>query len=332
MNQSILITVSCLLLILASCQDVDESDGKKSPVTIENFDEFQKEIEDITGEPLVISQAQAKASSCGDGSCGRGENKCSCEQDCGRCAGFASNLTQWKCVSGECALTKVEGICGNGLCEAGELASCRQDCPDCRDGNACTKDVFDPVAQKCAYTQITPCCGNSLCESSEDDRCLIDCPSSDNKNITLASYPFPFVSYPNFNANIVVGSNASAELVVAGIDIVRPLVFKQAGEGYSTNALLDTQVSSIENKNVILIGNACHNKFSRQLLLPLSNGECLDGQKQGEGLIRLYKTGDNTYAILVAGYAGSDVRIAAKVLGDFNASKTSRLSGLERRI
>ncbi|MEK6874252.1 MAG: hypothetical protein AABX52_00715 [Nanoarchaeota archaeon] len=330
MKSSLLLCV--FLLILTACQDIDEKEVPTKPTTqINNMEKnnvsYQTNVQTKIDTPPIDTPLIYKSptSLCGDSVCSKAENKCSCPQDCGRCQGFASNLTQYTCHNNECILTKVEHICGNNLCETGEEKICTIDCPNCADNNACTIDIYNTTLQGCTHKQIIPCCGNTLCESAEDT-CLIDCPNL--SNITLASYPYPFVNYPNFNTQIIIGSNGSAELVIAGIDIIRPLVFKQAGKGYSTQALLDTQLDTIKNKNVILIGNNCENRFTRELLLPPTNPDCHDGFKPTSGIIRLYKTGENTYALVIAGYTSKDARSAAQILSYFNSSK---LTGVEKQ-
>ncbi len=315
------ILAALCLLILLGCQDINEKDS--TPVKVEKLVIAEEQVSDSTPEVALPEPEKPKTPSCGDTICNGAENKCTCAPDCGRCDGFASNLTQYVCVSDNCVLRPVENICGNAICEAGEKGTCISDCPDCADGNACTVDSYDGT---CKHTPVAPCCGNGLCETGEDNRCIMDC--VDPKNITLANYPYPFVNYPDFNANFIVGNGSSA-LVVSNLDILRPLVFQKHGEGYSPKALLANQTDSIANKNVILTGNACQNRFVKQLLIPAGNPDCTDGIKVNQGLIRLHKTGDETYALIVAGYAEKDTRAAAQVLSFFNQTKPS---GIEVRV
>lgn len=63
---------------------------------------------------------------------------------------------------------------GNGICEEGEYPSV--DCPDCRDHNVCTDDIYDVGDGRCYHIPIEPCCGNQRCEQNETRAsCPHDC-------------------------------------------------------------------------------------------------------------------------------------------------------------
>jgi hypothetical protein len=59
-----------------------------------------------------------------------------------------------------------------------------KDCPNCNDGNECTKDQYDYYVQKCLNQIITPCCGNGVCDQGAETSldCLADCPDCDDSN------------------------------------------------------------------------------------------------------------------------------------------------------
>ncbi|MBW3001885.1 hypothetical protein KY338_01845 [Candidatus Woesearchaeota archaeon] len=98
-----------------------------------------------------------------------------------------------------------ENVCGNKICEYSENykeehSTCSKDCPDCDDGNECTKDAFDYGEQECSHNLVKPCCGNDICESSEIDSCKADCISklsilSKKVKITKENEDNQFVEY-----------------------------------------------------------------------------------------------------------------------------------------
>ncbi len=104
---------------------------------------------------------------CGDGECGKGENKCNCPSDCGgECLGLGGTFldfdTEGKCCPGlkpvpDCDIGPIDGCscpkcpcyiclpCGDGECGPFEhLCNCPQDCP---------------TAEKCVPTEKTECQG-----------------------------------------------------------------------------------------------------------------------------------------------------------------------------
>lgn len=82
----------------------------------------------------------AAAGTCGDGTCGAGEDCGSCAADCGPCGATCGDGT---CDAGEdCSSCAADcgtcaAVCGDGTCDAGEdSCSCAADCPD--DPNTCS--------------------------------------------------------------------------------------------------------------------------------------------------------------------------------------------------
>jgi len=304
-----------LLVLLSACTMIDS-------VTIdETYEDGNIDSDDITLET-------DSTLSCGDGVCLADENTCTCPEDCGVCAKKVDGVSEYACVQDNCVLRKVENICGNNVCEAGEVGTCIDDCPSCNDGNICTLDSYSLSNQSCLHSEVIPCCGNFKCESlgDEDSYCAIDCKYI--ADLDLSDYPLPFINNKSFETYLVIGSNASSELVISGIDIIRGLNYREAKSPYTTDAKLDTELSSITNRNVILIGNACQNKHVRTLMNP-QGIDCRDGLKFGDGLIRLYKTGSDTYALVVAGYTTKDTRRAAGILEHYDKNS---LTGMEEWV
>jgi len=81
------------------------------------------------------------------------------------------------CKDGVCEIEYKEDCCGNNKCEQGEdYQNCADDCPNCNDGDKCTKDFYDYHEKKCINEKIKPCCGNNKCEREESHgSCPSDC-------------------------------------------------------------------------------------------------------------------------------------------------------------
>ncbi|MBR9691443.1 hypothetical protein GOV06_01530 [Candidatus Woesearchaeota archaeon] len=247
-----------------------------------------EEVPEAAEEPEVI-KLECPAS-CDDGN--------ECTKD------FCSEDTGYKCVNED-----LVPCCGNGKCEKGEKDCV--DCPACNDYDKCTEDYFDVDSLKCVNEDIMPCCGNDECEAGEDcDNCLLDC----NCGIDLKDYPGIFKGK---SVVIVVGAKASASDVTAGIDVANGL------GGYTIDTKLDNEISSLDDRNVIVIGTPCDNEFSAELL-PYSR-DCLEYIKEGTAVIRIFSTGSG-YAVLVAGNPISKTREAASYLREDSSKK---LEGVE---
>ena len=84
--------------------------------------------------------------------------------------------------------------CGNSVCETEETYSnCAKDCPNCNDGNKCTKDSYDYHELKCVNKLIIPCCGNEICDEGAETYldCPTDCPDcNDNNKLTADNFNY----------------------------------------------------------------------------------------------------------------------------------------------
>ena len=244
--------------------------------------------------PKAVEEPEVKLkcpASCDDGN--------SCTKD------FCSEETGFKCVNED-----IVPCCGNGICEENERDCV--DCPACNDYDKCTKDYFDVNGLKCVNEEVVPCCGNGICEDDEDcDNCLLDC----NCGIDLKDYPGIFEGK---NVVIVVGAKASASDVTAGVDVANGL------GSYTIDTVLDNEISSLDDRNAIVIGTPCDNEFSAELL-PYER-DCMEYIEEGTAVIRIFKTGSNSYAVLVAGNPISKTREAASYLRE---DSTKELEGVE---
>ena len=259
----------------------------------------EKEIAEVVPEVEEIDIEVEKAF-CGDGTCDGSENKCNCVEDCGECEGDVEDKTclEFKCVEEECKEVAKKPCCGNDICESGE-SDC-EDCPSCNDYDICTKDWFNPTELKCHNEPITPCCGNGVCENGEScDNCIDDC----DCGIDLSDFPDFF---KGDSVLIVIGAKAPSTDVIAGTDIIGSLTDSDA------SSALDNELVDLDDVNAIVIGTPCDNKISAQLL-PYSR-DCLESIKQGQSMIKLFKTGKNSYAMLVFGYTPELTRSTASIL------------------
>ena len=198
-------------------------------------------------------------------------------------------------------------ICGDGNCEEAELGTCDEDCPSCDDNDACTADSFDLATLSCKNVKASDCCGDGICAPGED--CDEDCPT---RRLTLASYPYPFVHGDDLEADIVVGDEGTQKEISAATAIA-------LGLGETTYATLASDISTIKNTNIILIGNPCTNVFVAELM-PYSN-DCKEDYEAGEGRLALFVTGESggkdTYALVVSGYSDDDTLRAAQILESY---------------
>lgn len=303
-----LILLSTVLLL--ACEPVLDEGGF-------SYDDTSK-VYDVT---KPTASMKATAPKCGDKICQESENKCTCPADCGTCAGIVSSNTEWACVQDECKIIKTPNICGNGICEDGEFPTCR-DCPSCDDNDVCTIDTYSFKSQSCAHDRRTVCCGDKICSAGEESTCLADCSS----RYDLSDYPIPFVKDGTFQAHLIVGSSGEfqSELIISAISIMNGLEYDDVKTTYSTDAKLDTEIGSITNRNVILVGSPCQNSYVKDLM-PYTS-ECDEAIPSSGSLVRLFKTGSDTYAIAVMGKSGPDVRDAGRFLERYESKK---LSGVE---
>ncbi len=111
---------------------------------------------------------QGEGPKCGDGTCGAGENECTCPADCGACGG--------QCVGDQCV---TQPGCGDGTCGTGEnQCNCPKDCGTCAgccsqageclpgtENKACGAN--GATCQNCLQTSMA--CVNNACVSTLDE-------------------------------------------------------------------------------------------------------------------------------------------------------------------
>ncbi len=126
---------------------------------------------------------------CGNGACEADESAAACPEDCGSacvpnsvtcqgntlvtCDGAGKNATEVDCADqglvctrGEC---KPANVCGNGLCESGEDATCAADCVAVCGNRVCENGETSACPQDCTV------CGDDRCGAGELEGCPQDC-------------------------------------------------------------------------------------------------------------------------------------------------------------
>lgn len=127
--------------------------------------------------------------------------------------------------------------------------------------------------------------------------------------------------------NVVVKPGTGATVVSGG---------SSGGAAISTyatapDAMLDTEVTTPANHNLILIGGPAVNRLSAQFLGKTYPAYGADsGLQEGEAVLEIKDNGDNV-ALVVSGWTGDDTRRAAKVLQSYNAF-SSQLSGTSVKV
>ena len=88
---------------------------------------------------------------------------------------------------------------------------------------------------------------------------------------------------------------------------------------------LDSEVSDVTAQNLVVVGGPCVNSVAAELMD--NPADCSEGFTPGTARIKLFANGDNM-AMLVAGYSGTDTRLAGKVI----AHRASELTGMEVEV
>lgn len=137
----------------------------------------------------------------------------------------------------------------------------------------------------------------------------------------LSQYPQLFLAGKTFSGFLVVGSNAHAINTLALVDITSGLGNEVIVPPAASK--LDTELLKKPLTQMILTGNPCDNKVIDYLMgYPRP---CNDFLKEGEGMIKLIKN-NGLFQLLVMGHTAEEVRVAAKVLGNY---KQYNLKGTE---
>ena len=131
---------------------------------------------------------------------------------------------------------------------------------------------------------------------------------------------------------MIIGENASASDNLAAIDISANMKYvNQDNELVQVQFIdatkLDSEIAEIYTQNLISIGSPCVNSVTAELLGNPTN--CSQGFYPGEAkIISLQHKETGNIALIVAGYSGSDTRLAGKVI----AHKTNELQEIDNCI
>ncbi|MBS3149943.1 hypothetical protein J4455_04620 [Candidatus Woesearchaeota archaeon] len=177
--------------------------------------------------------------------------------------------------------------------------NCKNDCSI--EGNFCTGNSL----YKCFRAGESKCLSADLIkECSSNEKCTINgCEEKKvpqlSKNFDLKDYPEPFILNAKFNdyALVVSTSGLNGEIIV-GADIqsgLVPYVNEKFPSPYTTR-----QISSVEGKNVILIGNPCTNKLIAEVKnIEFKSSNCDAFINDGETILELYDSLDDKHVILL---------------------------------
>ncbi|MFH1409131.1 MAG: hypothetical protein ABIH34_04450 [Nanoarchaeota archaeon] len=293
-----------LLLMVSACSQPEAViiDLPPPPSCPESCDDGDACTLDSCSAATDFECSHSPQACCGDGTCQGNENECTCEEDCGICKGEAALGLVYACVDDQCQLTRPED-----LPEQGSLID---DSIDCDDDNICTEDVL--VDGECEYELLELCCGNDDCEQGEScESCYQDCACILDKD--LSDFPNIFSEDPL----IITGDDAPA------IDQLSATLIATAVLS-SGNAVLASEVSSIQGRDVIVVGSSCVNRFARQLAGNPRPCDALISDAYAD--IILVPNGEGSVALLVKSKDPALTRVAATVLKnhrDYSLSGTS---------
>ncbi len=237
-----------------------------------------------------------------------------------------------------------ENFCHEGYVNTINLAKqpktipCAFGCEDgaCIMGNTCEDSDFGENIYKRSYVtldggrvnywdscvedldQKTFTVHETYCENGFNKNSAHNCPTKCKDNICdgdsmedLWYSPSMFELDGNFNGVIVVGSNAPSTDVKAAMDIASGLVHIGIDTSEVGIAKLDTDIESLSQGNMIVVGNPCVNTVTFELLG--SPSVCDEGIIAGAGTIKLIIK-ENNYYLLIIGGDDEILSVATKAL------------------
>lgn len=202
-------------------------------------------------------------------------------------------------ISG-CKNYYAEGISKNDEKAIKEIEeNCNDDCK--KEGSFCENNKL----YNCFKAENFKCFSAELIEEcSSNEKCTLDgCEEKKiyqlSKKFDLKGYPEPFIKDREFNDYILVVSTLglNGEIII-GADIqsgLVPYVEEKFPSPYTTR-----QISSIEGKNAILIGNPCTHQLIAEIKnIEFNSEKCDSFIKDGEVILELYDNLDNEHVILL---------------------------------
>ncbi len=154
------------------------------------------------------------------------------------------------------------------------------------------------------------------CQGSSSQRSAVFCSNGcsdgacQSGTASLRSFPQFFADVDTPNVKIVLGDSAPVQHVQAAVEIATSLT---AAFGAQVESKLASEVPDPSSLSLLLIGNACDNPATAQLL---GNPSPCSDDISGEGKIRIAKSDGKTY-VFVTGSDSQDVRKAARLLARY---------------
>jgi len=175
----------------------------------------------------------------------------------------------------------------------------------------CLGNYYNSTAYNCPHG-----CSNDACLNATTNTTVVN-NVTDNKTITLADYPHPFLNNDgSLNTEFVVGSNAAVADTLGITDIVASLQ-RVSSISFETGIVkLDSSISLTNNQNIISVGGSCANSVTAYAYEDNKHGKCEQGYSKGYGKISLVKK-DNRYILTVSGYSAEDTSKATTVLSNW---------------
>ncbi|MFH1248660.1 MAG: hypothetical protein V1660_00725 [archaeon] len=200
-----------------------------------------------------------------------------------------------------------------------------------------TSDDHEAAASVCNTHHQYKCYNNHVywqdsCGQIEEKKeyCAYGCEDSSciNVNAKQTSYPAPFVSGGAANVAIIIGSKATAADTLAGTDISTSLqsecTKQKSGCKLGGVAAMDSEISSVKDKNLIVIGRPCENEITSKILgidaslcnEDKSNFASLTCLAEGQFLIKSVPSPYNSdkIALIIMGYSAADTKSAASYI------------------
>ena len=134
----------------------------------------------------------------------------------------------------------------------------------------------------------------------------------------------------------IPGDQVQANVVVKGLSATGGSTSASSGSAIATydmapSAVLDSEVTTASDHNLILVGGPAVNKLSAQFLgVTYPAYGVASGLQQGEAILSMKENGDKV-ALIVAGWEGEDTRRAAGVLKNY-AAYVAQLKGSEVKV
>jgi hypothetical protein len=133
----------------------------------------------------------------------------------------------------------------------------------------------------------------------------------------LSEYPGMLQKDGKLDVVFVIGDHADIADAIGAVEIATSLQFYKKTR-WETPAKLASEISDVNDQNMIVVGGPCANPIAAQLLGYPS--DCTQGFTKGRAVIMLFENRKSN-SIIVAGANSWDTRRACRVLADFMVYK-----------